>query len=134
MADPAPTPAVPTVDPAAKLRDDVARFLADARAAAAGGLTVAEFGSLTLALLKLTVTGLEAIPTDGPSKKAWALGIIGTLFDSVAGYAVPVYLQPIWLVTEPAIRILLLAFASGALEQILHLTRAAAAAPAPGDA
>lgn len=132
MADPAPTPAV---DPAAKLQADVAKFLADARAKAAGGLTVAEFGSLTVALLRLVVTGLDGIPSDGPSKKAWALGIVGALFDTVAGFAVPLPLQPVWFLVRPIVRQLVLAAAGGALEQVLHLTRAAAAAaPAPGAA
>lgn len=122
------------IDPAVKLQADVAAFLASARAKAADGkVTVAEFGSLTVELLRLCVEGLDAIPTDKAAKKQWALGIIGTLFDTVAGYAVPVYLQPFWFVAKPAIRVIVLAAASGALEQVLQLTRAAtptAAVPA----
>jgi hypothetical protein len=121
------------IDPAAKLQGDVAAFLSDARFKAQGGLTVAEFGSLTVSLLRLSVTGLDSIPTDGASKKAWALSIIGTLFDSVAGYAVPVYLQPFWFIAKPLVRQLVLAAASGALEQVLQLSRAAAA-PTPSAA
>jgi hypothetical protein len=121
------------IDPAAKLQADVAAFLADARLKAAGGFTVAEFGSLVVQLLRLCVEGLDAIPTDGAAKKAWALGIIGTLFDTVAGYAVPVYLQPFWFIAKPAIRVLVLSAASGALEQVLQLSRAAAA-PTPSPA
>lgn len=115
------------IDPSVKLRADVAAFLADARAKAQGGLTVVEFGSLTVALLRLCVEGLDAIPTDGASKKSWALGIIGTLFDTVAGYAVPLPLQPVWFIVKPIVRQLVLAAASGALEQVLQLSRAAAA-------
>ena len=57
------------------------------------------------------------------------LSAVALLFDSVAGLAVPVYLQPIWLIAKPAIRALVLAAAGGALEQVLKLTRAAAPAP-----
>ena len=121
------------IDPSVKLRADVAAFLADARAKAQGGLTVVEFGSLTVSLLRLCVEGLDAIPTDGAAKKAWALGIIGTLFDTVAGYAVPLPLKPVWFVAKPLVRQLVLAAASGALEQILQLSRAAAA-PTPSAA
>lgn len=102
------------------------KFLADARAKAQGGLTVAEFGALVVELLRLLVVGLDSVPTDGAAKKAWALSIVAVLFDNVAGYAVPFYLQPFWLVTKPAIRVLVLAAASGALEQILSITRAQA--------
>ena len=126
MADPAPTP---VVDPAAKLQADVAAFLADARAKAADGkVTVAEFGALTIALLRLCVEGLDAIPSDKPAKKAWALMCIGRLFDSVAGFAVPFALQPFWFVAKPLVRQLVLTAADGALEQVLHLSRAAAPA------
>ena len=107
-------------------------FLADARAKAAGGFTFVEFGSLTIALLHLVVTGLDPIATlDGAAKKQWALGIVGMLFDSIAGYAVPIALQPLWFVAKPIVRQLVLALASGALEQVLRLSREAAPSPAP---
>ena len=110
-----------------QLQAAVSGFLAGARDKAAGGLTVAEFGSLVVELLRLAVAGLDTIAgMDGPAKKAWALACVGTLFDSVAGFAVPVYLQPFWLLARPAIRSLVLAAAGGALEQILGMVRAAA--------
>lgn len=113
-----------------QLQTAVAKFLADAKAKSAGGLTVAEFGQLTVELLELVVVGLEGVPTDGAAKKAWALSVVGLLFDAVAGAAVPIYLQPVWLIARPAVRSLVLAAASGALEQILSMTRSPAA-PAP---
>lgn len=122
----------PAVDPVAKLQAQVLAFLADARAKAAGGYTFAEFGSLTIELLELLVVGLDPIATlDGAAKKAWALGIVGMLFDSVAGFAVPGYLKPLWFVAKPIVRQLVLALASGALEQVLRLSREAAPSPAP---
>ena len=123
---PDPTPVTPEA-----LAAQLAKFVADARAKAQGGLTVAEFGTLVVELLHVAVTGLDAIPSDGPSKKAWALSAVALLFDSVAGLAVPVYLQPVWLIAKPAIRALVLAAASGALEKVLAMSRAAVPAPAP---
>ena len=108
----------------------VGKFVTDAKAKAVGGLTVAEFGSLVVGLIRLVVEGLDAIPTDGAAKKAWALTCVGMLFDNVAGYAVPLPLQPVWLLVRPIVRQLVLAAAGGALEQILALTRAVAPEPA----
>lgn len=109
-----------------QLSQEVAKFVSDAKAKAAGGLTVAEFGQLVVELLHLVVVGLDSIPSDNASKKAWALTCVGLLFDTVAGFAVPIYLQPFWLLVKPAVRSLVLAAASGALEKILALSRAAA--------
>lgn len=114
-----------------ELSVEVQKFLADAKAKSAGGLTVAEFGQLTVELLELVVVGLENVPTDGAAKKQWALSVVGVLFDTVAVAAVPFYLRPIWLVACPAIRSLVLAAASGALEQVLSMTRSPATPPAP---
>ena len=122
MADETPDPAAAS----AKLQAAVAAFLADARAKAQGGLTVAEFGGLVVALIQLVVTGLDGVAgLDGAAKKQWALGVVGVLFDAVASAAVPLYLQPVWLVVRPVVRQLVLAAASGALEKILTLSRAA---------
>ena len=109
----------------------VGKFVSDAKAKAVGGITVAEFGQLVVELLHLVVGGLDSLPADGAAKKQWALGVVALLFDNVAGYAVPLYLQPVWLIAKPAIRSLVLAAASGALEKVLAMSRAAAPAPAP---
>lgn len=109
------------------LAAQLVRFVADAKAKAAGGITVAEFGQLVVELLRMAVVGLESVPTDGAAKKAWALGVVALLFDGVAGYAVPIYLQPVWIIARPALRALVLAAAGGALEQILVMTREAKA-------
>lgn len=119
-----PTNPPAPLSPADQLQADVSRFIANAVAKSRDGLTVAEFGELVVELLRLAVTGLDSLPTDGAAKKAWALGVVAVLFDSVAGYAVPLWLQPVWLIAKPAIRVLVLAAAGGALEQILRLTRA----------
>ena len=114
-----------------QLQSAVLAFIASARLKAAGGLTVAEFGSLVVEVIRLAVAGLDTITTlDGPGKKAWALACVGALFDAVADSCVPVIAKPVWLIARPAVRSLVLAAASGALEQILSMTRSPAA-PAP---
>ena len=116
-----------------QLQSAVTQFIANARLKAQGGLTVAEFGQLTVELLTLAVGGLDGVSTlDGPAKKAWAIACVGLLFDAVSSAAIPVAMWPVWLVLRPAVRSLVLAAAGGALEKILVLTRAAVPpAPAP---
>jgi hypothetical protein len=110
-----------------QLQSAVLALIAGARIKSAGGLTVAEFGSLTVEVIRLAVAGLDTITTlDGPGKKQWALACVGTLFDAVADSCVPFVAKPIWWVIRPAVRTLVLSAAGGALEQILTLTRAAA--------
>jgi len=113
-----------------QLQAAVLAFIASARLKAAGGLTVAEFGSLVVEVIRLAVAGLDTITTlDGPGKKAWSLACVGTLFDAVADSCVPLLARPVWWIVRPAVRTLVLSAAGGALEQILTLTRAAALEP-----
>jgi hypothetical protein len=113
-----------------QLQSAVLALIAGARLKAAGGLTVSEFGSLTVEVIRLAVAGLDTITTlDGPGKKAWTLACVGTLFDAVADSCVPTLAWPVWFILRPAVRTLVLSAAGGALEQILVLTRAAAPEP-----
>ena len=113
-----------------QLQSAVLALIAGARLKAAGGLTVSEFGSLTVEVIRLAVAGLDTITTlDGPGKKAWTLACVGTLFDAVADSCVPFVAKPVWWIVRPAVRTLVLSAAGGALEQILALTRAAAPEP-----
>jgi hypothetical protein len=113
-----------------QLQSAVLAFVASARLKAAGGLTVAEFGSLVVEVIRLAVAGLDTISgMDGAAKKSWALACVGTLFDAVADACVPLVARPVWWVIRPAVRTLVLSAAGGALEQILTLTRAAAPEP-----
>jgi hypothetical protein len=112
------------------LQAAVLGLIAGARLKSAGGLTVSEFGSLTVEVIRLAVAGLDAISTlNGAAKKSWALACVGTLFDAVADSCVPFAARPIWWIVRPAVRTLVLSAAGGALEQILVLTRAAAPEP-----
>ena len=113
-----------------QLQSAVLALIAGAREKSSGGLSVAEFGSLVVEVIRLAVAGLDTISTlDKPSKKAWALACVGTLFDAVADSCVPFPAKPVWWIVRPAVRSLVLSAAGGALEQILVLTRAAAPEP-----
>lgn len=101
-------------------------FVERAQAAAADGITWSEFGDLMLSLLRLVISALDGVGAmTGPEKKAFALQAVGILFDAVADKAVPVAVWPLWLIARPAVRSLILALASGAVEQVLPLLRMA---------
>lgn len=106
------------------LMAQVAAFLEVAKRSAADGITWAEFGELLLALLRLSVTTLDAVQgMTGAEKKALVLSAVEALFDSLADKAVPLVVWPVWILAKPAIRALVLAIASGAIEIVLPLTR-----------
>jgi hypothetical protein len=110
----------------ATLMAQVAAFLEVAKAKAAGGITWAEFGELLVALLRLSVETLDAVlGMSGAEKKSLVLEAVAALFDQLADKAVPVVVWPVWILARPAIRALVLAIASGAIEIVLPLTRAA---------
>ena len=114
-----------------QLQTAVLAVITRARLKAAGGLTVAEFGSLVVELIRLAVAGLDTVTTlDGPGKKAWALACVAALFDAVADACIPFVAKPVWWIVRPAVRALVLSAAGGSLEQILALTRAAVPEPA----
>lgn len=104
-----------------------AAFLAAAREAAADGLTWAEFGRLLVALLRTLVASLDDIQSlTGAAKKAMVMEAAAQLFDMLADKAVPLMAWPFWLVVRPAVRSLVLAIASGAVEAIIPLVRSVA--------
>jgi hypothetical protein len=109
------------------LADKVRAFVATARSAAAGGVTVSEFAELTVSLLKIAMAAADAIPVDGADRKVFVLNAVGLLFDNVADKAIPPLAWPVWLIVRPAARQLLLLVASGAIESLLPLVRKAAA-------
>ncbi|MEY3205033.1 MAG: hypothetical protein RLZZ21_1364 [Planctomycetota bacterium] len=124
MISSAPVAAATSLD--SGLLSKVHAFVETAKSSAADGLTWVEFGDLMLALLRLVVSALDSVKSmTGAEKKAFALEAVGSLFDAVADYAVPVSVYPIWLIARPAVRVLVLAIASGSLEQVLPLVRVA---------
>ena len=117
----APVAAAATTD---TLFSKVQAFLQAAKAAAADGLTWMEFGSLMVALLRIAIHTLDTIQTlTGAEKKELVLEAVAALFDSVADYAVPAVVWPVWLIARPAIRSLVLALAGGAVEVLLPMVR-----------
>jgi hypothetical protein len=108
------------------LMAQVAAFLEVAKRSAADGITWAEFGELLLAVLRLSITTLDAVQgMTGAEKKELALSAVAALFDTLADKAVPLVVWPVWILARPAIRSLVLALASGAVEIVLPMTRTA---------
>ena len=106
------------------LFDQVAAYVATAKARAADGLTWGEFGELLLGLLRLVVPILDGVSSlTGPQKREVALGAVERLFDAVADKAIPTAVYPLWLLVKPAVRALVLAIAGGVLEQFLSVLR-----------
>lgn len=107
------------------LSGKVIAFLDTAKSAAANGITWAEFGTLLIALMRLAVQALDEVGSmPGSQKKALVLEAAAALFDEIADKAVPAAAWPIWILVRPAIRSLVLAIASGAVESLLPLVRA----------
>jgi hypothetical protein len=97
-------------------------FIRLAKARAIDGYTWTEFGDTLIDFLRLVVHLYDGvIAMTGAQKKAAALEGVGRLFDAL----VP-NLLPWWAVlASPAIRSLVIALASGAIEQLLPLVRKA---------
>lgn len=113
---------------AAASYDDVAgkvsSFLQAARSAAADGLTWQEFGTLLVALLRVSIQALDVMQNlTGAEKKEIALHAVASLFDLVADKCVPMAAYPLWLLARPAVRSLVLALAGGAIESLLPMIR-----------
>jgi len=107
------------------LAQKVRVFVAMARESAAGGISVAEFGELMLALLRICVAAADSIPAAGAERKAWVMEAAGVLFDEVADFMVPTIAKPFWLLFRPGVRSLVLSAVSGIVESLLPLVREA---------
>lgn len=109
--------------PLESLAEKVKAFLVIAELKAKEGLSVAEFGELFLALMRLCIEVADTLPSPGPERKALVLDSLAMLFDAVADKMVPLYAWPAWLIFRPAVRAALLSAASGAIEIVLKLVR-----------
>jgi hypothetical protein len=99
-------------------------YLSDARKAAADGLTWTEFGELLVAFLKVAMAMYDEVASmTGDQKKAAVLAGVGRLFDVAADNCIPLVLWPVWGLARGPVRLLVLALASGAIEQLLPLVR-----------
>jgi hypothetical protein len=112
---------MPPADFAAKID----AFLALASARTADGLTLAEFGQLTVELARLAIAAADGLEAAGATKKAWVLDAVAGLFDAVADRMIPTVAWPAWLLLRPAARALTLAAVAGAIEALLPLVRLA---------
>ena len=100
-------------------------YVLTARLAAADGITWAEFGELLTGLLRVLTQMADLLTLPGAEKKIIVLSAAGRLFDAVADKCVSPWLWGFWLVIRPSVRTLVLAIASGSIEQILPLVRSA---------
>lgn len=111
--------------PMPTLVQKVKAFIAVADVKAKDGLTVAEFGELFVALMRLAIQAVDALDAAGSQKKALVLEALNELFEALADKAVPLYAYPFWVVARPAIKACVMAAASGAIEVLLSLVRKA---------
>ena len=105
--------------------EKVKAFIAQAQAAAADGLTIAEFAELATALMRVAIAAFDSVPVGGREKKAWVLQAVALLFDEIADRMIPTVAWPVWVILRPAARSLLLHIAAGAIESLLPLVRLA---------
>jgi hypothetical protein len=107
------------------LAEKVRAFVSIAKVKAVGGITLAEFGELAVALMRVAIEAADAIPVEGAERKQFVLNAVGLLFDTLADKAIPALAWPVWIILKPAARQLLLLVASGAIESLLPLVRKA---------
>jgi hypothetical protein len=100
-------------------------YITTAKVLAADGLTWVEVGELLVGLLRLTVQAVDVLDVPGDQKKAVVMEAAAWLFDAVADQAVPAVVWPLWVLARPAVRSLVLALASGAVEIVLPMVRLA---------
>lgn len=100
----------------ATLNDAVAsinQWVASVRLAAAGGITVAELGSLLVQTLQLAIRVANLIPNDSDQRRELAVEAVAKIFDAVADRCVPMLLLPVWWIVRPAVRAAILASVAG---------------------
>ena len=106
------------------LSDKVKAYVLHAKTLAKDGISVGDFAELATSLLRLVVSALDSIPSDGAQKKVWAVAAVATLFDAVADKCVPIYCVPIWIVSRPTVRAIVLLAAGGVVESLIPIVRA----------
>lgn len=109
----------------AEVAEKISAFIAVARVKTRDGLTVAEFGELTVSLMRIVIAAVDVLAIDGSRRKEVVLEAVAALFDAVADKAVPTLAWPVWLIVRPTVRQLVLLAAAGAVESLLPLVRIA---------
>jgi hypothetical protein len=105
------------------VRDKISAFISIARLKAQGGVSISEFAELAVALLRIVMQTIDAMPQSGVEKKALALDAVAMLFDAVADKCIPTLAWPVWVLVRSAVRSLVLLAADGAIESLLPLVR-----------
>lgn len=104
----------------------ISAFVTTAHSVASDGLTWAEFGDLLVAFLKMSVSLYDDVAgMTGADKKSAVLDGVAMLFDAVADKCVPLVAWPLWGLVRSPVRLLVIALASGAIEQLIPLVRIA---------
>jgi hypothetical protein len=98
-------------------------YILTAKLTARDGLTWVEFGELLMGLLRLAIYTADVLHAPGNDKKALVMEAAAALFDALADKAVPAMAYPFYVAVRSPIRALVLAIASGAVEQLLPLVR-----------
>lgn len=99
-------------------------YIAEARRVAGDGLTWSEFGVLLVGLLRLSISVVDVLQLPGSVKKQAVLEAAAALFDALADRAVPIWAYPVWVAVRGPVRSIVLAIASGAVDQLVPLVRA----------
>ena len=102
------------------IRKAISEFIASARDKASDGLTWAEFGSIYIEFIRLQIFLFDGVVSmTGAEKKAAVLEGVASLFDALSPFLLPWWLRP----ASGALRSLVVALASGAIENLLPLVR-----------
>lgn len=104
----------------------IAAFVERAQSLAKDGLTIQEFGRLSVELMRLSISVLDTLQGPGADKKAIVIEAVGELFDAIADKCVPLAAYPLYVLFRPALRSLALAIAAGAIETLLPMIRGVA--------
>lgn len=102
---------------------EINQLLKTVRAKAANGFTISEFSEIMFEVLRLTISAVDSLPVDGAERKVLVLDYISEVFDEFADRVIPLWLFPIWILIQPAIKNLTLAISSGVIEKLLPVVR-----------
>lgn len=107
--------------------DQITKYIETMRLRASNGLTIAELSESVIGGMRVLIAALDRVSAmTGAEKKAEVLKLVAYLFDQFADACVPLVAKPVWWIVKPAVRTLVLSMASGAVESLLPLVRAAA--------
>jgi len=98
-------------------------FINEVNERASDGLSLQDFSAIFFGSLRLAIAAVDSIPVDGVERKKMVMEFAGTIFNKYADRIIPLYLYPAWLLVKPAVRLLLMSIAAGAIEAILPLVR-----------